>query len=313
MRARAVRALERALAGMLRRLQEGPRPGRPPGPPERPTGLAWPPGHFYSPIPDLREVERARARIFGAEAFDLPGIDLDEEGQLALFDELRAHYDPSLFPESRSAGRRYWFNNDNFRHGEALVLTTMIRHLGPRRVVEVGCGYSSAVLLDTRDDLGGAGAFRCTFIEPHPDLLLSLLRPGDRAAIEIVDKPVQEVGLDLFRDLEAGDVLVIDSTHVLKTGSDVNWHLFRVLPSLRPGVHVHVHDVHYPFEYPPEWVLGGRAWNEAYALRAFLQYNGAFRITFFNSWFGQAHRDRLAAGMPLAIEGPGSSLWLRRL
>ena len=275
------------------------------------AALAWPPGHFYSPIPDLAAVERDRDRIFGDDRLDLPGIDLNDAGQLALFEDLCRYYDPDFFHEAPGGPRRYNFDNDNFRHGEALILSAILRHLRPRRVVEVGSGYSSCVILDTRDALGPPG-FRCTFIEPYPMLLRSLLRAGDEARIEIVPSPVQEVPVEIFAKMEAGDCLVIDSTHVCKTGSDVNHHLFEVLPRLGPGVWVHFHDIHYPFEYPAEWVFQGRAWNETYALRAFLQYNEAFEIAFFNSYFARVHADRVSEGMPLAMKSPGSSLWLRR-
>jgi hypothetical protein len=105
---------------------------------------------------------------------------------------------------------------------------------------------------------------------------------------------------------------MVDSTHVLKTRSDVNYILFEILPGFAPGVYVHYHDVYYPFEYTREWVYAGRAWNEVYALRAFLQYNTVFEIVYFNSFFATFHRERLRAAMPLCAMHPGSSLWLRK-
>ncbi len=275
------------------------------------SGLAWPPGHFYSPIPDLEEIARSRGRIFGGDALDLPGIELNDGGQLALFEELCRHYDPDFFGETPGGPRRYHFDNDHFRHGEALILTALLRHLRPRRVVEVGLGYSSCVILDTRDALGPPG-FKCTFVDPYPDLICSRLRAGRDDDVAIMAERVQEVPLAIFEALEAGDCLVIDSTHVSKTGSDVNHYLFEVLPRLRSGVWIHIHDIHFPFEYPERWVFEGRAWNEAYALRAFLQFNAAFEIAFFNAYFALVHAARFSAGMPLAMKSPGSSLWLRR-
>jgi hypothetical protein len=112
--------------------------------------------------------------------------------------------------------------------------------------------------------------------------------------------------------LEANDILFIDSSHVSKAGSDVNHLFFTVLPRLKPGVLVHVHDVFYPFEYPLGWLRQGRAWNELYLLRAFLQYNTAFEMLFFNSFLWKHHKEQLAAKLPRMATNPGGSIWLRK-
>ena len=122
-----------------------------------------------------------------------------------------------------------------------------------------------------------------TFIETYPDRLRGLLRPHDEGATRIIEREVQEVPIDTFSSLRAGDLLFIDSSHVIKCGSDVQFLMFEVLPQLPTGVFVHFHDVFYPFEYPAEWVLKGRYWNEDYFLRAFLSYNSEWEISFFNT------------------------------
>lgn len=99
---------------------------------------------------------------------------------------------------------------------------------------------------------------------------------------------------------------------VSKTGSDVNYLFFDVLPSLNAGVHIHIHDVFYPFEYPREWVLGGRSWNEQYVLRAFLQFNDAFSISMKNTYLERFHEQRFASKMPLCLKNPGGSIWIRK-
>jgi hypothetical protein len=118
--------------------------------------------------------------------------------------------------------------------------------------------------------------------------------------------------MQLFTALQSGDVLFIDSTHVSKTGSDVNHLLFEVLPSLASGVYVHFHDIFYPFEYPREWVFNGCSWNECYALRAFLQHNHAFTIEYMNTYLQHFHRDRFAQRMARCLKNTGGSLWLRK-
>ena len=274
----------------------------------RPPGLdapeGWPPGHFYSPVPDLREIRRRSDLIFADPPRRLPGIDLNEAGQLALFGELA-----DLYPSRRFA--RFSLENPNFTT-EAIVLQCLMRHLCPRRVVEIGSGHSSCAVLDT-SELFLDGSVACTFVEPYPDLLRSLLLPGDEARIEILEIGAQDLPTERVAGIEAGDILLIDSTHVLKVDSDVTHALFRLLPSLAAGVHVHFHDVPYPFEYPQQWVFEGRAWNEAYALRAFLQHNDAWEVAFFNSFFARFRAAELERHMPDCSPYAGSSLWLRRV
>ena len=108
------------------------------------------------------------------------------------------------------------------------------------------------------------------------------------------------------------DVLFIDSTHVSKVGSDVNYIFFEILPRLRSGVHIHFHDIFYPFEYPKEWVYEGRNWNEIYMLRAFLQYNSDFQITYFQHMMTQRHRAFFQERMPLSVKNLGGNIWLKR-
>ena len=269
----------------------------------------WPAGHFYSPIPALDEIRAREAEIFAVPR-ELPGIDLNEAGQLALLSALAPHYAASPYAGGTGAPR-YTAENPNFAPGEAAALFAMIRHLGPRRIVEVGSGYSSAVILDALDTVPGPA--ECTMIEPYPDLLRSVMRPGDERRVTIHAKRLQDADAGIFTPLAAGDILFIDSTHVSKTDSDVTHLLSRILPSLASGVVVHFHDIFHPFEYPREWVYQGRAWNEAYALRAFLQYNSAFRIELFTSWLWHFHREALARALPPAAELHASSLWIRRL
>jgi predicted O-methyltransferase YrrM len=268
------------------------------------------PGHFYSPIPSIDEVRTREAELFGPPPPSLPGINIREHEQLALIKELARFYGELPFPRTQSTASRYWFENWAYSYADAIFLYSMLRHLRPRRVIEVGSGFSSAAMLDTADRWLPETSF--TFIDPDTSTLDALLRPGDRERVTIVRARLQDVPLTTFGAPAANDVLFIDSTHVSKTGSDVNRILFDILPRLAPGVHVHFHDVFYPFEYPKEWVYEGRAWNEDYILRAFLEFNSAFDIVLFGTWLARFHRELLAELMPLTLENPGGSLWLTR-
>jgi Methyltransferase domain len=314
--ARTPVASARSLAGRLRRT---------PGPYRRYRQLqaenkhlkdtyeTWvPPGHFYSPYPDLADYERRAAGLLDPGSV-LPGVDLREDEQLALLAELAPLMAEAPFPEHEGEGDgrwRYWYDNYAYGYGDGVVLHAMLRRLRPSRVVEVGSGYSSALLLDTVD--GWLPGTEVTFVEPFPALLESLLRPDDEDRVTIHREPVQDVAPDVFEALGPGDVLFVDSTHVSRAGSDVNHLLFEVFPRLRAGVWVHVHDIFFPFEYPTDWVREGRAWTEAYVVRAFLTFNPAFAIRWFQDMLWVRHREAMAA-LPWVARNPGGNLWLERL
>jgi hypothetical protein len=231
--------------------------------------------------------------------------------QRALVESFGAFYADMPFRAAKSDGLRYGFENSFFSYGDAIGLYSMLRKLEPRRVVEVGSGHSSAVMLDTNDRFL-SGRARFTFIDPYPQRLQSLLAEGDQSRHEVIATDVQQVPLVHFESLEPNDILFIDSSHVIKVGSDVGYLLSVVLPSLKPGVVVHFHDIFWPFEYPESWLMDGRAWNEAYALKAFLQFNSTFEILFFNSYLSVHHKDVLERHLPLFLKNPGGSIWLRK-
>lgn len=271
----------------------------------------WPPGHFYSPVPDLDAVRAREAEIWAVPA-GVPGIDARAEAQLALLPAFAEFYAEQPWSDDPVGELRYGFANGYFSYGDGLVLYAMLRHLKPRRIVEVGSGWSSALMLDVADRFLGDD-LRLTFIEPYPERLHGLLRPADHRRAEILEMPLHDVDAAVFTALEPGDVLFVDSTHVSKIGSDVNQLVHEVLPILPPGVHVHVHDIFWPFEYPQDWVYRGRAWSEAYLLRAYLTHNPRARITWFNHFLAMFHSEEVAAGMPLWRKNSGGSLWFESL
>ena len=270
-----------------------------------------PPGHFYSPIVDQGEVRADAERLFVDGLRELPGVDLRIDEQLALVRELAGYYGEEDFPEHPGAGRRYGTDNEYFSYVDAFVYYALLRRLRPKRVIEVGSGWSSAVLLDTDERFLG-GATECTFIEPYPDRLLSLMTDADRARTRLLRSRLQDVELAEFARLDAGDFVFIDSSHVVKTGSDVAHALFEVLPALPDGVWVHFHDVHANFEYPREWVEEGRSWNEDYFLRAFLMHNRDWRIMLHVGSVAACAAHELVQRMPRMANGSGGSLWLQK-
>jgi predicted O-methyltransferase YrrM len=284
--------------------------------------LIYPPGHYYSPIPDLDEILKKENFVFGQilknekvdpppEQKTCPGVDLRENAQIELLNELAVYYDDLAFPEKPNGITRYYFENSYFSYADAIVLYSILRHFKPKNVIEIGSGFSSAVMLDTNETcLDGSTFF--TFIEPFPDRLNGLLKEEDKDHCKIVVKKIQEIEIELFDTLNANDILFVDSSHILKFDSDVTRIFFEILPRLKEGVIVHFHDILWPFEYPKEWLINGTAWNEAYFIRGFLQYNNLFEILYFNSFMGLFQREKLIEKMPLCLRDSGGSIWLKK-
>jgi predicted O-methyltransferase YrrM len=298
------RLLERCIGRVLRR-RRNETEGRPA---EVSPFLKFAPcGHFYSPIPSPEDIKRCERPV----AY-LPDIELNEEDQGRLLLEISRYYPELPFQEAKDPTRRYYFGQPWYCYADAIYLYSLIRHFQPKRYLEVGCGFSSSAALDT-SDLFLDGKVRFTFIEPYPDRLNELLTKEDRSRCQLHRKPVQEVSLETFDELEANDILFIDSSHVSKVGSDVNHLMFHVFPRLKPGVLIHLHDIFYPFEYPESWFREGRAWNEAYLVRAFLQNNDDYRIVLFSSYVARQFRTLLEKHMPLCLQNTGGALWLRKV
>ncbi len=270
-----------------------------------------PPGHYDCPLPDISFLDSSLHDLYTAPN-GADGISLNPDGQLRLLGELAPFAAEFDWPSDQRAERRFWLNNGRwYTGGDPVILFSMIRRFTPRRIVEVGSGFSSALMLDI-NELYYNSSIQLTFVEPDPGRLTSLLRPEDRRIINLITKRVQNISLDLFDSLAPNDILLIDSPHVTKLGSAVNYLMFSVLPRLQPGVLVHFHDIFYPFEYPPEWFRQGRAWNALYLLRAFLQYNNAFEIVFFNSYIAYQYPDQVRRKVPLMSVDPYSAIWLSK-
>lgn len=274
---------------------------------QRSTGqtLFVPPGHYYSPIVDTSTVS-----LTGHD--ELQGLKVDTARQLANLKELAPYFNKPTFPKDEQTGIRFYYDNDFFGSGDAVVLSAIINKYRPARIVEVGSGFSSAVILDTLD-ANPSLQTTCTFIEPFPHRLEQLLRATDYEKVRIIQSGVQSIDFDVFDCLEENDIVFFDTTHICKTGSDVNYELFYILPRLKSGVLVHFHDVFDRFEYPSNWILGeNRSWNENYLLRAFLMYNNEFEIYLITDAIWRAHGRDMAGLDPAFAHNPGGALWLRR-
>ncbi len=271
----------------------------------------YPNGHYYSPVFSIEDVKKREVEIWKKrEVVGISGIDLKTEDQKKLIFQFTKFYAEMPFKSEKQLNIRFQFKNGYYSYTDGIILYSIIRHFKPKRIIEIGSGYSSMVMLDT-NELFFNNQIDLTFIEPYPERLYSLMKEDDKNQSTVIESDVQLIPLAVFEKLEAGDILFVDSTHVSKTGSDVNYILFEILPVLKKGVLIHFHDVFYPFEYPKEWVFQGINWNEDYILKAFLMYNEKFQIKLFSEYLHKHHKE-VFEEMPLCYNCAGGNLWIEK-
>ncbi len=273
------------------------------------------PVHFYSPIPEICSLPE---NIWKRES-QLIGVDLNESAQielLSVFRRFKAEYD--LFPIDKSSNPlQYYIHNGMLISVDGEVLYSMIRYYKPKRIIEVGSGYSTllsaqAILNNKQEDPN----YDCQLIaiEPYPN---DLLKKGFPGLSKLVTKKVQEASLSEFESLEEGDILFIDSSHVLKIGSDVQFLYLELIPRLKKGVIIHCHDIFLPAEYPKEWAIEeGRFWSEQYLLQAFLAFNESFQVLWAGHFMHLHHPELLEKSFSsynrMSPSFPGS-FWLQKI
>lgn len=273
--------------------------------------MYYPAGHYYSPVVNWVEVKDNDCLWANKNAREIKGIDLNDQEQIQLVKQFQEYY--AEIPWSKEASKKliYYFENFYYSYTDGIFLYSMIRHFKPKKIIEIGSGFSSALMADT-NKLFFNNSIHLTFIEPFPERLKSLIENNNLENIIICEKKVQDVPLEMFENLKPGDFLFIDSSHISKTGSDVNHILFNILPQIKKGVFIHFHDIFYPFEYPKLWVYEGRNWNEIYLLRAFLMNNPNYKIRLFSSYLHADHKE-IFEKMPLCYQNRGGNLWLEKV
>jgi hypothetical protein len=272
---------------------------------------------YGSPIPDMKLLPPS---IWG-ERSEFRGIDFDLDGQMELLRSKLAPYFGEFQPplEPTGVGTEYYLHNKMYGPVDAHVLYSMIRSGRPKRIIETGSGFSSKVIRMALDANAGEG-HTCEYkiFDPYPGQSADIAAPLKMAAapnlqkISATDVPVEE-----FQRLEAGDILFADTSHTVKTGGEVNYLILDVLPALKPGVIVHIHDIYLPWELPRDWIERFRYyWAEQYLLHAFLVFNPEYEIV-FSSWGAvHEHGEEVARIIPSFVpydyrDGPplGDTAW----
>ena len=266
--------------------------------------------HYYEPL--VVPPPSLAARL--GEDRLLPGVDLNVAAQLELLRHLRFADELAAFPRHKGVEGGFYFDNDAFVAGDAEVFYGLLRHFKPRQLIEVGSGFSTllarAALAHTRA-LDPAYQCRHICIEPFEARWLEQLE-----GIEVRRERVEEIEPALFGRLDENDVLFIDSSHVIRPRGDVLCEYLEILPRLRPGVLVHVHDIFTPKDYPAKWVVEERRlWNEQYLLEAFLTCNPRFEVIAALNHLAHHHPDELAAAAPVyganRQDAEPGSFWIR--
>ena len=267
------------------------------------------PFHYYHPVFDP---EALPPSVWTRES-SLAAVDLRVEQQLQLVDQFRYCDELRRFPLHGKAGSGFRYLNGMFGPGDAEILYSVIRHFRPRRMIEIGSG-NSTLLAKAALDLNRAEGHHAEHIciEPYSAPWLA-----DLGLTQLIRERVETLDPAFFQQLDNNDILFIDSSHVVRTGGDVVFEYLEVVPRLRPGVLVHVHDIFLPFEYPLVWPRDMKMfWTEQYLVQAFLAFNAEFEIVLAVSYLNAHHREALARAAPIYAEQRGArpaSLWIRRV
>lgn len=264
--------------------------------------------HFYNPIPDKKYLLENDGYwkypypMYGVEFYDNEQISLCE--QISQFAPEINHLPEDIFNPEK---------NRSFLDMDLEFLYCMILFVKPKRYIEIGAGFTSLIAIQALQRNRGEG-FQChhTIIEPYPvSYFLESFKKADR----FFKKPVQEISADLFKDLSVNDILFIDTSHVAKYGSDVNYLYFHLVPLVGHGSYIHMHDIFIPMDYCAGWIFDhDKYWNEQYIVMAFLMYNKEYKIRIAAQYLSRKYRDKLNNLFPrfLPSFSPGS-LWLQRI
>jgi len=246
------------------------------------------PVHYYTPIPDTR-VLRKKDGLWYRE-LPLAGVELNVEGQKCLLETICPPLQDEYvsFPRDKTANPlQYYLNNGSFGFVSGQMHYCIIRHFKPKRIIEVGSGYSTLVSLSAIDK-NNRGGYPCDLIsiEPYPLKFLE----NDALDIKVIKKKVEDMNTVFFESLSENDLLFIDSSHTVKIGGDVNFLILEVLPKLNKGVIVHIHDIQFPYDYFQASTLQNHLfWQEQYLVQAFLAYNETFKVLWCASYMHHKH------------------------
>jgi len=264
--------------------------------------------HYYSPL-----VYRTDLSFSLEEERTINGLDLNPEDQLSLLARFQYRNELLAIPNRAEAPFSYHYSASNFGSGDAEYYYNIIRYYKPQRILEVGSGQSTLLAKLAIDANRREKAdYRCIQI---------CIEPFEQPWLEQIDVTVHRTKIEVLSpsivdQLEANDILFIDSSHVIRPQGDVIFEYLTLLGRLKPGVLVHIHDIFTPRDYPEKWILQDRRlWNEQYLLESFLCYNYNFKVIGAVNWLWHNHREKLGDACPVLLTEPNrepGSFWILR-
>ncbi len=254
--------------------------------------------HYYQPMINPKKYLTKSLR----DDRELLGVDINAEEQLNLLSKFNYNEELLEFPLDKRKDYEYFYNNSNYSSGDAEYLYNIIRHFKPNRIIEIGSGYSTLMVRNaiSNNKLEETN-YTCHHIciEPYEVQWLEEL------GVEVIREKVEKLDKSIFQNLKSNDILFIDSSHIIRPQGDVLFEYLEILPSLKSGVLVHVHDIFTPKDYLDEWVYGHFFWNEQYIVEAFLTFNSEFRIIGALNYLAHNHRKELAEKCPFFASKKG--------
>jgi hypothetical protein len=275
------------------------------------AGFTILPNHYYSPIPDISSFRNLDL----SKPLSLPALDFKDDDYLHTLTKLskfkNEYADFANRNEPRTDG--LWFSGGPFGRPDTDAAYSLVRSLKPSRIVEIGSGHSTLVLAEAcQRNINDGSNVEFISIDPYPSDVIGLSPKGLSRHIK---EPVENLPMSFFEELNANDVLFIDSSHVYRRGGDVEYEFFDIIPRLKPGVWIHVHDIFLPNHYPVDWVINEHIfWNEQYLLAAFLSFNSEFEMTLPLAYLSAKYPDFVMNIFPGMESKPyGGSFWFRRV
>jgi len=270
-------------------------------------GLHVTPVDSYEPIPDTRRLPDS---LWGRES-EMVGVDMNVDAQLQLICDVFPAYAEEYtgLPTRPTADPgEFYLGNGIFDGTDALSYYCMVRHFEPRTVIQIGSGFATRVAATAA--ARNPATPEVLVVDPRPDHSMIETLNGQ---VSLIEASVENTEMTLYERLQSGDILFIDSSHVIRIGGDVTFLFLEVVPRLKTGVLVHVHDIFLPRAYPKDWVLEkARFWNEQYLLQAFLLFNTDFEVLLCNAYLGTHHQPELRDAFPNSPWWGGGSWWMRR-
>jgi predicted O-methyltransferase YrrM len=268
---------------------------------------------YYHPLINPKKHLKKSLR----EDRNLPGINFNAEGQLAILDKFNYNEELLAFPLEKKSmvdGDEFFYNNGFYESGDAEYLYNIIRLYKPSKIIEIGSGNSTLMAINAIEKNKSEDAgYQCEHICVEPYEMPWL----ETKNLKIVREKVEDMDLAFFKQLGQNDILFIDSSHIIRPQGDVLFEYLEILPLLKQGVIVHIHDIFMPKDYPDQWIFDQhRLWNEQYLLEAFLSMNDKFSIIGATNYLAHNYTKAFAAKCPIFTQQPGrepGAFWMQRV